>query len=566
MNWIVNVFRTYPELAVFLTLALGFYIGPLKIKSFSLGNVTAVLLVGVLVGQMKINISPDVKAIFFLPFLFAVGYGVGPQFFRGLKKDGLPQVGYAVIVCLCCLIVPYLCAEFMGYNAGEGAGLLAGAQTISAVIGVADDIIKQLPIPSEKQTDMINVIPVCYAVTYIFGTVGSAWILATIGPMMLGGITKVRQQCKELEASMGNDDQSSEPGMMAADREVLFRTFSVTNDWFKGGKSVQAFESYCQNENKRLFVEKVRHDKQVVEVAPNVLLSPGDTVVLSGRREAILDEYNWLGPEVNDPELMHFPVEVLDVLISHKEIEGMTVKDLRRQDYMEGVFIRNIKKASISLPVLPGQTLDRGDLLTLVGLKKDVDRVSLHIGYADRPSARTNLMLVGLGLVLGGFLGVLTLHISGIPISLSTSGGALIAGLVFGWLRSRHPNFGGIPESALWLMNNAGLNIFIAVVGILAGPSFVEGLKQVGFNLFLMGVISTTVPLLIGVLLGKYLFKFHPAINLGAAAGSRTTTAALGALQEALGSSTPALGYTITYAIGNTLLIIWGVVIVLLLK
>ena len=151
-------------------------------------------------------------------------------------------------------------------------------------------------------------------------------------------------------------------------------------------------------------------------------------------------------------------------------------------------------------------------------------------------------------------------------MSLSTSGGALIAGLLLGWLRSKRPTFGGIPQAAVWLMDNLGLNMFIAVVGITSGPSFVSGLKEVGFLLFFMGVIATSLPLILGMIIGKKIFKFPAAINLGCCAGSRTTTASLGAVQDAIGSSIPAMGYTVTYAIGNTLLILWGVVLVLMMS
>lgn len=132
----------------------------MKIKQFSLGIVTSVLLVGVLVGQLNITIEEPVKSVFFLLFLFAIGYKVGPQFFRGLKKDGLPQVGFAALMCIGCLIITWLLAILMGYNAGEAAGLLAGAQTISAVIGVAEDTINGLNISSSQKSDMINIIPV----------------------------------------------------------------------------------------------------------------------------------------------------------------------------------------------------------------------------------------------------------------------------------------------------------------------------------------------------------------------------------------------------------------------
>jgi len=229
------------------------------------------------------------------------------------------------------------------------------------------------------------------------------------------------------------------------------------------------------------------------------------------------------------------------------------------------VFLRKLVRAGQEMPFTPGTTVDRGDVLTLVGAKHDVDRAAREVGYADRPTNMTDMIFVGVGIVLGGLVGSLTIRLGGIPLSLSTSGGALIAGLVFGWLRSVKRTFGRIPAPALWILNNVGLTTFIAVVGISAGPSFVAGLKQAGVSLFLAGIVVTSVPLIFGVLIGKYLFKFHPGIVLGAAAGARTTTAALGMIEDVAKSKVPALGYTVTYAVGNTLLTIWGLIIVLLM-
>ena len=536
MEWIIHLLRQHSELAIFLTIAAGFWIGKMKIKQFSLGIVTSVLLVGVLVGQLNITIEEPVKSVFFLLFLFAIGYKVGPQFFRGLKKDGLPQVGFAALMCIGCLIITWLLAILMGYNAGEAAGLLAGAQTISAVIGVAEDTINGLNISS------------------------------SLGPKMLGGLEKVKAACKELETRMGTSE-ADEPGFEQARRPVVFRAYRIENDWFGNGKTVDQLESYFISQGKRLFVERMRHGASIVnDIIPGQLLQKGDEVVLSGRREFAIGEEDWIGEEIVDPQLLDFPVEVLPVMIHKKPYSNQKLDFIRRQSFMHGVSIRRIKRAGIDIPVFAQTTIDCGDTLELVGLKKEVESAAKELGYIDRPTNATDMIFVGLGILLGGIIGALAIHIGGVPISLSTSGGALIAGLVFGWWRSKRPTFGQIPESSLWVLNNVGLNMFIAVVGISAGPSFVQGLKEVGPMLFIIGALATSLPLLLGLILARYVFKFHPALSLGCTAGARTTTAALGAIQEAVGSETPSLGYTVTYAVGNTLLIIWGVVIVLLIN
>jgi putative transport protein len=561
LHWIADALRKNPELAIFLTLSLGYFIGARKVGRFSLGAVTGTLLVGVLVGQLGITISPNVKSVFFLMFLFAVGYGVGPQFFRGLKSDGLPQVLFAVVICVLCLVVTWLCAEVAGFDAGTSAGLLSGAQTISAVIGVGTDTINGLNLPADQKKAMIDNIPVAYAVTYIFGTAGTAWILATLGPRLLR--IDLPEACRAYEAKLGRGEAEG----LTAYRMFTARTYRLDDPARLGGTVASLEAMFTEH---RVFVHRIHRGGQIVESGPDTKLEAGDVVALSGPHAALVLVSNRAGGlEVEDPELLQVPIQALDVVLTSKDVAGRTIAELAAsatvRELGRGVFLRKVVRAGVDMPLAPGLKLDRGDRLTLVGGKSEVDHLAARIGYPDRPTTQTDMIFVGAGIVIGGLLGLLAIHVGGVPISLSTSGGALILGLVFGWLRSVRPTFGRIPEAALWFMNSVGLTAFIAVVGITSGPKFVAGLKALGLPLFVAGIVATTVPMILGVLLGKYVFRFDPAINLGVNAGARVTTAALGQLTEAAKSQVPALGYTIPYAISNTLLIIWGIVIVLIM-
>ncbi len=566
MHWFVSVLRDNPSLAIFLTLGLGFLIGQLKYKTFSLGNVTSVLLVGVLIGQLDISIPGPIKDAFFLLFLFSIGYSVGPQFFQSLRGDGLKQVLFAVVICVLCLVTTWAVAEMMGYNTGEAVGLLAGAQTMSAILGVGADTMQTLGVDEATKKSWAEIMPVCYAVTYVFGTIGSAYILANLGPALLGGIKKVRQETAELEKEMNKSGELSDPNLVNALRPVAFRAYKVEADFFATPKTVTEIEAYLAGQGRRLFVERVRSAGNVQDPTPDMKVAVGDEIVLSGRREFIVGDEQWIGHEVNDAELLNFPAEQIKVTVSRKGVAGKTVAQIRGMKSMYGISIKSILRGGTSIPVLANVKIQRGDIMTIVGLEREVAAASSELGYADKLSDKSDLILVGFGIFIGGIIGALTIHFGSVPVSLSTSGGALIAGLFFGWLRSKHPTFGRIPSASVWLMDNLGLNMFIAVIGISSGPSFVSGLKEVGIMLFVMGIICTSVPLILGVLIGKKFFKFPAAINLGCCAGSRTTTASLGAIQDALGSSLPAMGYTVTYAIGNTLLILWGVVLVLLMN
>ena len=201
IDWFVATLRAYPELAIFFALAVSFWVGPKKVVGFSLGNVTATLLAAIVIGQLAITISPNVKSVFFLMFLFAVGYGVGPQFFRWLAREGPRQIGFALIVLAFCLIVPFFCPGVAGLDLGFATGLYAGSQTISASIGVAADQIARLGLSPDQAKSLANQIPIGYAVTYIFGTIGSALVLAKIGPWLLG--IDLAKACAEYEREMG---------------------------------------------------------------------------------------------------------------------------------------------------------------------------------------------------------------------------------------------------------------------------------------------------------------------------------------------------------------------------
>lgn len=564
MDWLVETIRNNPSLAVFLTIGVGFFIGRLKYKSFSLGTVTSVLLVGVLVGQLDIPISGPMKNVFFLMFLFAIGYSVGPQFFASLKGEGLKQVGFAVIVCLLCLLTTWGCAKIMHYNIGEAIGMFAGAQTISAVIGVGTDTMQSLSASPETKKAWVDIIPVSYAVCYVFGTIGSAYLLANLGPVLLGGLKKVKEHTQALEKELNQSSIDSDPAYINANRPVAFRAYKVSSDFFDQPRSVSEVEDYLAQKNRRLFVERIRHNGSILAPDSTVTIGKGDEIVLSGRRESIIGDEGWIGDEVADNALLNFPAEQISVLVTKKGAAGMTVDQLRSCKYMYGVTIKSIRRGDVSMPVLAQFKLSAGDTLEIVGLPNEVEAASKAIGYADRPTNVTDLVFVGLGLFFGALFGAITIHFGNVPVTLSTSGGALIAGLVLGWYRTKRPTFGHIPQPAVWLMNNLGLNMFIAVIGITSGPSFVSGLKEVGFVLFFMGMISTSLPLILGVIIGKKIFKFPDPVNLGCCAGARTTTASLGAIQEAIGSTIPAMGYTVTYAVGNTLLILCGVALVLM--
>ncbi len=314
-----------------------------------------------------------------------------------------------------------------------------------------------------------------------------------------------------------------------------------------------------------VYIERIRKTNGEVIQEPTLdsIIEEGDNIVLNGPIDALITDEALIGTEVADVELLDFTAEILKVLVS-KKVCGTTLKKLKTCKERHGVIIRKIVRGNHAIPLFNNVKIQRGDIVELEGRKNDVERFAAYLGFAERETEVTDVLYMGAAIVLGGLFGTLAIHAGSVPISLSASGGVLIMGIIFGWLRSLRPTFGSVPEPAIWLMNNLGLNVFVAVVGLEAGPDFVAGLKASGLNLFIAGIFISILPVLVGLYMGRYLFKFEPAITLGACAGARTTTASLGSIEEALQSKVPALSYTTTYAIGNTLLIIYGVVVVLL--
>lgn len=561
IDWLFQTLRTYPEIAIFLSLALGYYFGAFTYKGLGLGAVTATLIAAVIIGQIGITISGPLKPTFFLMFLFAIGYGVGPQFVRGIAQDGVPQAIFAAVVCIFCLAAAYLGAKIAGYDVGSAVGLYAGSQTISASMGLATDAINRLDLPPDEAKKLLDGMPVAYAVTYIFGTVGSAIVLALLGPALLG--IDLEDACKKYEEEHGGKKQTGGPG--TAWHQFELRAFRVRERGPVVGKTVQEAEALIPEQ--RVFIQRIRQNGQIIDATADAVIHAGDVVAVAGRRDVLVKLIGEQAEEVDDRELLAVPIEGVDVYVTNKNVDGKTLEELAREPSARGVFLRKITRGAIAveIPILPGTKINRGDIVTLVGRTPDVAAATKMLGRPDRVTDVADVAFIGAAIAVGALIGAFVYKIGSVPLTLSTSGGALISGLFFGWLRSVRPTFGRIPSPTVWFMNSVGLNMFIAVVGISSGPGFVAGLQKLGFSLFLWGVVVTTVPLILAMFVGKYVFKFHDAILLGCCSGARTTTASLGMINDRAKSQIPGLGYTVTYAVGNTLLTIWGMVLVMLM-
>jgi len=553
---VVELFRTYPQIAVFLAIAVGYYIGKVKVFGFNLGSTAGVLLAALVIGQMNIEVTPLLKAVAFALFIFCIGYKVGPQFFGALKKEGLNYIWLSIFVAVVGLATALLLGKVFGFDKGTTAGLLGGALTQSSVIGTAEGAIKHLAVSAADKATFDSNVAVAYAITYVFGTAGLIVFFKMVPRLMK---IDLKEEARKLEEEMSGGGASGEksPELFSWYKQLNLRAYRVTNE-NAAGLAVNEVEALFPG---KAAVDKLKRDDQIIEFAPDTVLRSGDVIAVVGDRGEFLKADGMIGPEVDDRSVVDLIGEILDVCVLKPDVVGKTLGQISDK-HGHGCFLRRITRQGHELPLTKNTVVHKCDLLQVSGARKDVEKLIKYLGYPERPIVTTDLIMVGAGCILGTLIGLLAVTVAGIPITLGIGGGVLVSGLVFGWLRTVHPTFGQIPSGAQWVFTDLGLNLFIACVGLMAGPRAIHALRTTGISLFFAGVILTLTPHILGIIFGRKVLRLNPVLLFGALTGAGTITAALNALKEESGSSAPALGYTVPYAFGNVLLTIWGTVIV----
>ena len=394
--------------------------------------------------------------------------------------------------------------------------------------------------------------------TYIIGVIGAAWFLAQIGPRILG--VDLAAECRAYEAQSGGSDHSRQ---LEAWRRFDVRTFQVRADSPISTKPVQAIESMFSS---RFYVDRVSRGEKIESAAPDFVIQPGDKIAVAAPHEALIEHASAFGTEIAEARLVPGAADVVDVVVTQKRPDGMTLEQLAAEPAARGVFLREISRSGVAIPKASSTRIQRGDVLTLVGAPERTREAIALLGVADRVSDATDMVFVGLGIVLGAVVGIPAVTIGALQFGLSESVGVLLGGLFFGWLRTVWPVSSRIPAPSLWLFESLGLTGFVTVVGLSAGPDFVAGLKSAGLGLVVAAAVILIATQTATLLVGKYLFGMHPGILLGVVAGAGTATPALAAIQEVAKSTVPTLGYGVSYAVGNVFLALWGAVIVLLLS
>ncbi len=562
MEVVLDFLRSNPSVLLFVTLAGGYALGRVKVKDFSLGSTTSVLLVGIAVGSLVIDPSTNfdlgiLKTVSFSLFIFGVGYKVGPGFIDGLKQGGLKFVAVAVFFCIVALVSAVGLGYLFGLDQGYVAGMLGGAMTQSAVVGTADTALKHLSgVTPSAEINLQAEVAVAYAITYIFGTLGLITLLKLIAGVF--GIDLV-ESANRVKKDLGRKSEEESIENFHWSNLVYPRAFSVDNEEI-AGREVGEIESSLFPE--RVSIDKIRSNEEVIhEIKPDMTVTGGDTLLLLGTESALLEAGKQVGEEVEVEELSEMVGEILDICVTDEDIVGKTIEHIVN-NYARGCFVRKIVRQGQEMPFERDVEVRKGDTLEVMGEKRRVENFAEKVGYPERSSNVTDIVTVAGGALLGTLLGLIAIPVAGIPLTLGVGGGVLVAGLFFGWLRSLRPTWGKIPSSAQWILTDLGLSLFIACVGLSAGPKALQAFQKSGLKIFTAGVMLTTIPHILTWFFGKYALKLNPVLLMGAMTGAGTCTAAVNSVKEDSQSSVPVIGYTVPYAVGNVLLTIWGALIV----
>jgi putative transport protein len=560
MDLLHRLLTAEPLLALFITISLGYLVGKLRAGNFVLGGIAGTLLVGVVIGQFGVDINSGIKSIFFALFIYAVGFQGGPQFFHALNRRSLNQLASAFVMCFTGLLCVLVAAWMFGLDRGMAAGLAAGGLTQSAIIGTAGDAIGKLGLSPELIKTMQTNVAVGYAVCYIFGSLGPIIMISWFLPLVMKW--DIREQAVKLANLLSGGHPELDPGQFNAAQPIATRIYEIAADSKAAGKTALAIDQQLSDAS----VEALYREGKTVDLTDTTVIQIGDRVAITGMVSVMESASGLFGREVTPPNGLLLVQENREIILTNPALSDREIREIHDHVNVEtrhGVFLTAVKRMGLDLPLLDRLQLKRGDELHFTGSPIDLNRVQSKIGYKISAAAVTDFVFFGLGMLIGMLIGMIQFRIWGIPISIGSGGGCLLSGLFFGWLRSVHPNFAALPVGASNFLRDFGLAVFVGIVGISAGPQALVAIQHYGLTLFFLGVGVTLIPQIITFFFSYYVLRIQSPIEaLACVAGGRSANPAFAALLAKAGNATPVVSFTVTYAVANVFLTLWGPLIV----
>ena len=553
LRWITS---TAPEIFLLLAVALGTILGRIKIRGFAIGTTACILIVSVLIGQLGSFTFPALlRVILFSLFVFTIGYRSGPEFFASLSIRTLAQVVMALVLGGTGLLIVLIFAYSLKLDPGTASGIAAGALTQSSVIGTASGALAQLGLSKEALNQQEANIAAGYAVTYVLGYILTLLFVPFVAPKLMR--IDLKAEAKKLEAELAGGEPPKTQNLSY--RKFQARAYRVSA---AAGRTVRSIEDEIGS---RTVIERIV--RQGVDVEPHLdtVLQPGDDIVLTGRTAVIVGAKPIVGTEIDADEILKaIPGNVLEVLVDNRHLHGRSIQDIAERVGTDarGVFLRSLTRMGREVPLSPDTRVYVGDVMTLVGSTRNIERAAASVGQVLRSGDRADIAFLAAGIAVGLLVGLVSVKVGGIALTLGGGGGALIAGLVCGWLRSRRPTIGALPPASQQTLSDLGLGGFIGAIGLGNGAAAWTAIQAHGLLLVGMGLAITLVPLIVATLFAYYVLRMNPVVTCGALAGAMTVDAAVTGACEVAESQTPVLGVAVPYAMGNVVLTVLGPIIV----
>jgi putative transport protein len=545
-----------PYLLLFLAVGLAVWVGRFSFKGYGLGMVAAAIIVGCALSVwgssygVKLELNNFTKSMFYYLFMYGVGLRVGPSFINSLGGDGLKFTGLAVVSCVIGLGICVLGARILELPPGAAGGMVAGSQTMSAAIGSAEQAIPDIALPPGTTAEAVSaMIALSYGITYIWGTVGIILICKYL-PRWWG--VDARAAAKKYEEEFGVNDV--EGTGLSGFRPFGLRAYRLDNA-STAGQSIEAF----RRTNPEYRVINVVRGGEVLGAEPSLVMQKGDVIALGGSIESLTDKMGLIGPEVPDKKALNIPLDQAEILVTNKDAVGRELVSFRDSPIAGQVQLVKMERGGVPFPVGLKTKLQRMDVLTVAGLKGAVQEAGDILGRIARPSTATDLLTLSVGMIIGFLIGLIQFPAFGAKVGLGNAGGLLLSGVLVSSLVSRLRYFGNTPNAARNILEDLGLVVFVAIVGINAGNSLLTQLTgAIALKIFIVGFIACSVPPFIVWAIGFHWFKINPAVLMGGVAGARSHSGPCREAAVEIGSSVPWIGFPVGYAVSGVLLTIFG--------
>ena len=369
-------------------------------------------------------------------------------------------------------------------------------------------------------------------------------------------------QAIKLANQLSGGHPELDPGQFNAARQIATRIYEIATNSEAVGKSALAIDQELSDAS----IEAIYREGKTVELTDATVVQAGDRVAITGIISVMETAAGRFGREVTPPNGLLLVQENREIILTNPALSNRDISEIHNHVNVatrHGVFLTAVKRMGLDLPLLDKLQLKRGDELHFTGSPTDLNRVQSKIGYKISAAAVTDFIFFGIGMLIGMLIGMIQFRIWGIPISIGSGGGCLLSGLFFGWLRSVHPNFAALPVGASNFLRDFGLAVFVGIVGISAGPQALVAIQHYGLTLFFLGVGVTLIPQIITFFFSYYVLRIQSPIEaLACVAGGRSANPAFAALLAKAGNATPVVSFTVTYAVANVFLTLWGPLIV----